>query len=60
VAIRYTGDNASANVLLGAEWCVRPSQDLIERLGQLIGREGVELVYGVPGTGGTGQGTVDG
>ena len=45
VAIRYAGDAASANVLLGQEWCVRPSQDLIERLGQLVGREGVELVY---------------
>jgi DNA polymerase-3 subunit alpha len=45
VAIRYVGDAARANVLLGEEWCVRPSQDLIERLGQLVGREGVELVY---------------
>jgi DNA polymerase-3 subunit alpha len=45
VAIRYVGDAARANVLLGDEWCVRPSQDLIERLGQLVGREGVELVY---------------
>ena len=47
VAIRYKGDAASAHVLLGDEWCVRPSQDLIERLGQLVGRDGVELVYGV-------------
>jgi DNA polymerase-3 subunit alpha len=45
VAIRYAGEAASANLLLGEEWCVRPSQDLIERLGQLVGREGVELVY---------------
>jgi DNA polymerase-3 subunit alpha len=51
VAIRYVGDAARANVLLGEEWCVRPSQDLIERLGQLVGREGVELVYAPPGTG---------
>jgi hypothetical protein len=51
VAIRYAGEGASANVLLGEDWCVRPSQDLIERLGQIVGREGVELVYGVPGTG---------
>jgi DNA polymerase-3 subunit alpha len=51
VAIRYAGEDASANVLLGEEWCVRPSQDLIERLGQIVGREGVELVYGVPGVG---------
>jgi DNA polymerase III subunit alpha len=51
VAIRYAGDSASANVLLGEEWCVRPSQDLIERLGQIVGREGVELVYAPAGTG---------
>jgi DNA polymerase-3 subunit alpha len=51
VAIRYAGEAASANVLLGDEWCVRPSQDLIERLGQIVGREGVELVYASQGTG---------
>jgi hypothetical protein len=32
-------------VLLGEDWRVRPSQDLIERLGELVGRDGVELVY---------------
>ena len=32
-------------MLLGDEWSVRPSQDLIERLGRLVGREGVELLY---------------
>jgi DNA polymerase-3 subunit alpha len=45
VAIRYSVEAASANVLLGEEWSVRPSQELIERLGQLVGRDGVELVY---------------
>jgi len=45
VAIRYAARAASANVLLGEEWSVRPSQDLIERLAQLVGRDGVELVY---------------
>jgi DNA polymerase-3 subunit alpha len=45
VAIRYAAHAASANVLLGEEWTVRPSQELIERLGQLVGRDGVELVY---------------
>jgi DNA polymerase III subunit alpha len=45
VAIRYAARVASANVLLGEEWSVRPSQELIERLGQLVGRDGVELVY---------------
>jgi len=45
VAIRYAGAAASANVLLGEEWSVRPSQELIERLGKLVGRDGVEVVY---------------
>jgi len=45
VAIRYAGAGASAHVLLGEDWCVRPSQDLIERLGQIVGRDGVELLY---------------
>jgi DNA polymerase-3 subunit alpha len=45
VAIRYAGSNARANVLLGEEWTVRPTRDLIERLGQIVGRDGVELVY---------------
>ncbi len=45
VAIRYAGHDASANVLLGEDWRVRPSQELIERLGQIVGRDGVELLY---------------
>jgi DNA polymerase-3 subunit alpha len=45
VAIRYAGSDARANVLLGEEWTVRPTRDLIERLGQIVGRDGVELVY---------------
>ena len=59
VAIRYAGDAASASVVLGEEWCVRPSQELIERLGQIVGREGVELVYAPPGLADRGQGTGD-
>ena len=46
VAIRYAGGSATAHVLLGEAWRVRPSQDLIERLGQLVGRDAVELHYG--------------
>jgi DNA polymerase-3 subunit alpha len=45
IAIRYAGAAASANVVLGDEWSVRPSRDLIERLGQLVGRDAVEVVY---------------
>ena len=46
VAIRYAGASATANVVLGEDWRVRPSQELIERLGQLVGRDAVELQYG--------------
>jgi DNA polymerase-3 subunit alpha len=45
VAIRYAGQDAAAHVVLGEEWQVKPSQDLIERLGQILGRDGVELLY---------------
>jgi DNA polymerase-3 subunit alpha len=49
VAIRYAGHGAAAQVVLGEEWRVRPSDDLIERLGRILGRDGVEVVYGPPG-----------
>jgi DNA polymerase-3 subunit alpha len=45
VAIRYAGAGASADLLLGEEWTVRPTQDLVERLRQIVGRDGVEVVY---------------
>jgi DNA polymerase-3 subunit alpha len=45
VGIRYVRDDASAFVELGEEWSIRPSRELMERLGQLVGRDGVELVY---------------
>ncbi len=45
VAVRYAGDDAAALVQFGEEWTVRPSRELVERLGQIVGREGVELFY---------------
>ena len=45
VGIRYNRADASAFVELGGEWTVRPSRDLMERLGRIVGRDGVELVY---------------
>ena len=45
VAVRYATDDASAIVQFGEQWRVRPSRELIERLGSLVGREGVELMY---------------
>jgi DNA polymerase-3 subunit alpha len=45
VAVRYTGSSASAAIVLGEQWTVRPARELLERLGQIVGRDGVELVY---------------
>jgi DNA polymerase-3 subunit alpha len=45
VAVRYTGSSATAAILLGEQWTVRPARELLERLGQIVGRDGVELVY---------------
>ena len=45
VAIRYRRDDAAAFLQFGEEWTVRPSRELIERLGTIVGREGVEVVY---------------
>ena len=52
VAVRYSRDDAAALLQFGTEWSVRPSRELVERLGQLVGRDGVEVVYAPRGTGG--------
>ena len=43
-AVAATG-NAAAILQFGEQWKGRPSRELIERLGTLVGREGVELYY---------------
>ncbi len=45
VAVRYRCDDAAAYLQFGEDWTVRPTRDLVERLVQIVGREGVELVY---------------
>jgi DNA polymerase-3 subunit alpha len=45
VAIRYATGDAAAIVQFGEDWKVRPSRELIERLGHLVGRDGVEVMY---------------
>jgi DNA polymerase-3 subunit alpha len=45
VGIRCHRSDASAVVELGEEWTVRPSRELMERLGRILGRDGVELQY---------------
>ena len=48
VGVRYAGERASAGLELGAEWKVRASPELIEALEQLVGSNGVRVVYGPP------------
>jgi len=46
--VRYAGEQASAALELGPEWKVRASPELIEALEQLVGPNGVRVVYGPP------------
>jgi DNA polymerase-3 subunit alpha len=48
VGVRYAGEQASAALELGPEWKVRASPELIEALEQLVGPNGVRVVYGPP------------
>lgn len=43
--IQYRNHNASAPLVLGQEWNVRPTDELLHRLRELAGKEQVELVY---------------
>jgi DNA polymerase-3 subunit alpha len=45
VAVRYIGSDASARLNLGPEWSVRPSRELRDKLTELLGQNGVKLLY---------------
>lgn len=45
VAVRYHGSAARADLVLSDEWCVNPTRELTERLSQLVGHDGVRLIY---------------
>jgi DNA polymerase III subunit alpha len=45
VAVHYTGSGARARLSLGPEWNVRPSRELRDKLAELLGRDGVRLLY---------------
>jgi DNA polymerase-3 subunit alpha len=45
VAVRYSNGDAATILQFGEQWRVRPSRELIERLGSLVGRDAVELHY---------------
>lgn len=45
VVLNYEGNGARAKLALGAEWQVRPADELIHRLNELAGQERVRVVY---------------
>jgi DNA polymerase III subunit alpha len=45
VAIRYHNSAARADLVLSEEWSVRPTRELTERLSQVVGHEGMRVVY---------------
>ncbi|MFL6601010.1 MAG: DNA polymerase III subunit alpha [Steroidobacteraceae bacterium] len=48
VTVEYTGSGACGALTLGPEWTVRASRELLEKLESLMGRGGVQVVYGAP------------
>jgi len=46
VTVEYRGSSASGALTLGPEWTVRASRELLEKLEGLVGRGGVEVLYG--------------
>jgi DNA polymerase-3 subunit alpha len=45
VAVRYHNAGARADLILSDEWSVKPARELTERLSQLVGHDGVRLIY---------------
>ena len=45
VAVQYFGDDAAARLELGAEWSVRPSRELRDKLQELLGSSNVRMLY---------------
>ena len=45
VVVQYTGSTAAARLDLGPEWTVRPSRELRDKLGELLGSKNVRLLY---------------
>jgi DNA polymerase III subunit alpha len=45
----YRGPSAAARLQLGEQWRIRPSLELLHRLGGLVGAANVRIEYGPPG-----------
>jgi DNA polymerase-3 subunit alpha len=48
ITVEYSGSGARGALTLGPEWTVRASRELLEKLESLVGRGGVQVVYGAP------------
>jgi DNA polymerase-3 subunit alpha len=48
ITVEYTGSGACGALTLGPEWAVRAARELLEKLEGLVGRGGVQVVYGAP------------
>ncbi|MCZ6826241.1 MAG: DNA polymerase III subunit alpha [Gammaproteobacteria bacterium] len=48
VWVRYIGSDAKALLALGADWQVRPTRELLDKLDKLVGGEHLKLVYPPP------------
>ena len=48
ITVEYTGATATGALTLGNEWSVRASRELLEQLETLVGRGGVQVLYGAP------------
>ncbi|MEM9688900.1 MAG: DNA polymerase III subunit alpha [Pseudomonadota bacterium] len=45
VSVQYFGADAAARFSLGAEWSVKPSRELRDKLAELLGSDNVRLLY---------------
>jgi DNA polymerase-3 subunit alpha len=52
VTVQYRTPQASGALDLGPEWNVRPGRELLEHLEELVGREGMRVLYGPVGASG--------
>ncbi|MBC7984363.1 MAG: DNA polymerase III subunit alpha [Candidatus Obscuribacterales bacterium] len=51
VAVHYRSAEARAALTLPEEWSIRPTRELMEKLQQLVGHDGVQLLYAPQGDG---------
>jgi DNA polymerase-3 subunit alpha len=60
ITIEYAGNAASGALTLGGEWTVRASRELLDQLEAVVGRDGVQVVYGTPAPSAAGTFSADG